>query len=237
MNTEITNASLSSALQIRKGISAVIGSGGKTSLLRTLSLELSREHTVILATSTHFLPFPHCPLLLSEEPEPEMLRARLADSPTGILCVARHAENGKLRSPALPFSVLAELADYVLVEADGSKRLPLKAHAAHEPVIPEGSRQCICVVGASGFYRKIGEVVHRPEHFLSLARERFPELTIDSPAEPKHAAYVLTREGLADQVLLNQMELWGERVDEILREFSAHCPLPLTAASLLHEAL
>lgn len=235
MNTEITSSSFSSALQIHKGISAIVGSGGKTSLLRALSLELSPRHTVILATSTHFLPFPHCPLFLSEEPDPEALRRQLAAAPAGILCVARSAENGKLRAPAIPFPVLAELADYVLVEADGSKRLPLKAHAAHEPVIPEGSGQRICVLGAGGFYRKIKEAVHRPERFLSLAREKFPELTMDSPAEPRHAAYVLTREGIADRVLLNQMELWGARSGEICREFAAYCPLPLTAASLPHE--
>ncbi|MFR3878481.1 MAG: hypothetical protein ACLTYW_10430 [Collinsella sp.] len=45
-------------------------------------------------------------------------------------------ETGKLSAPAEPLNELAQRFDYVLAEADGSKRLPLKAHAAWEPVIP-----------------------------------------------------------------------------------------------------
>ena len=54
------------------------------------------------------------------------------------------------------------------MEADGSRQLPLKAHDAHEPVIPAVSRQVICVVGASGFGKPIRESVHRPEQFCAL---------------------------------------------------------------------
>ena len=43
------------------GVTAVIGSGGKTTLLRTLSREL--PGTVILTTTTHILPFEGVPLL------------------------------------------------------------------------------------------------------------------------------------------------------------------------------
>lgn len=46
---------------------------------------------------------------------------------------------------------LAELFDYVLVEADGSAHRPMKAHAPYEPVIPALTGQTVCVVGASGF--------------------------------------------------------------------------------------
>ena len=50
---------LAEILGVRKGVTAVIGSGGKTTLLRTLGEELARSGArVILATSTKFLPFP-----------------------------------------------------------------------------------------------------------------------------------------------------------------------------------
>ena len=39
-------------LGIRPGLTAVIGSGGKTSLLRVLAQELSRHGTVLLSTTT-----------------------------------------------------------------------------------------------------------------------------------------------------------------------------------------
>ena len=55
--------------------------------------------------------------------------------------------------------------DYVLAEADGSKRLPLKAHAAWEPVIPAATANVVWVVGASGLGKRVAEVVHRPKLF------------------------------------------------------------------------
>ena len=50
---------LAEILGVRKGVTAVIGGGGKTTLLRTLGEELARSGArVILATTTKFLPFP-----------------------------------------------------------------------------------------------------------------------------------------------------------------------------------
>ena len=116
-----------------KGITAVIGSGGKTTLLRILAEELSG--TVILTTSTHILPFAGIPLLVTDDIE----QVRRALALHRVICMGTPAAEGKLTAPSLPFSVLADAADYVIVEADGSKRLPLKAHASHEPVIPENT--------------------------------------------------------------------------------------------------
>ena len=132
------------ALDVRPGVTAVIGSGGKSSLLRRLAEEV--PGTVILCTTTHIRPFFEYPVL--ENPSPADIRQALAAG--RVLCTGTPCENGKLTAPALPMEVLAELADFVLAEADGSRQLPLKAHAAHEPVIPENSRRVICVVGASG---------------------------------------------------------------------------------------
>ncbi len=50
---------LAQALELRRGVTAVIGGGGKTSLLRALGEELAGEgHTVLLCTTTKFFPFP-----------------------------------------------------------------------------------------------------------------------------------------------------------------------------------
>lgn len=178
-------------LAIRRGVTAVIGSGGKTTLLRTLSREL--PGTVILTTTTHILPFAGMPLLPGDDAE--AVRRALADS--RAVCLGTPAAEGKLTAPALPFSVLAQLADYVLVEADGSRQLPLKAHAAHEPVIPGETGQVLCVVGARGFGRPICDTVHRPEIFCALTGAQ-----PDEPATPELAAQALAAEGLAETYLL-----------------------------------
>ena len=96
---------------------------------------------------------------------------------------------------------LADLADFVLVEADGSRRRPMKAHARHEPVIPPCTRQVICVVGLSGLHRPVSEVVHRPELFCPLVG-----CTPEDEATPERVARALVQEHLADTYFLNQAE-------------------------------
>lgn len=48
-------------LGIRPGLTAVIGSGGKTSLLRVLAQELSHRGTVLVSTTTRIMRPNWCP--------------------------------------------------------------------------------------------------------------------------------------------------------------------------------
>lgn len=64
------------------------------------------------------------------------------------------------------------LADYTLVEADGSKGLPLKAHAPHEPVIPPQSNQTILVLGAEGLGRTVAQAGAPPGRSMRALRGR-----------------------------------------------------------------
>ena len=89
-------------LGLRPGVTAVIGSGGKTTLLRILAEELSG--TVILTTSTHILPFSGIPLLVTDDIE----QVRRALALHRVICMGTPAAEGKLTAPALPFSVLAD---------------------------------------------------------------------------------------------------------------------------------
>lgn len=201
--------SFAEALNIRPGITAVIGSGGKTSLLYRLAEEL-RTHRVLLATSTHIRRPPHLPFL-------EEVRQVQPGQP---VCVGSYGPGGKLTAPRQTFARLAALADYVLVEADGSKCLPLKAHAPYEPVIPQGSNQTIAVVGLTGLDRAIREAAHRPERYAALA-----EATLDDPATPERVARVLQREALHTRVLLNQADVTdGRALAQLLS-----CPVVLGA--------
>lgn len=186
---------LAPLLKIEKGVTAIIGSGGKTTLLRTLSGELSGR--VLLCTSTHFQGYADLPTVL--DPTESDLRKTLAAHP--IVCAAGRSPTGKLVDCGLPYETLADLADFVLVEADGSRRRPLKAHALHEPVIPSCTRQVICVVGLSGLHRPVSEVVHRPELFYPLAG-----CTPEDEATPERVARALVQEHLADTYFLNQAE-------------------------------
>ena len=155
---------LSQLLDIRPGVTAVIGGGGKTTLLRTLGEELAGHHTVLLCTTTKILPFPDLPCARTTAELDQLRRSHR------LLCAGTDVPGtGKLAAPETPMALLAERFDYVLVEADGAARRPLKAHAPHEPVIPPEANQTICVVGASGFGQPISEAAHRPERYARLA--------------------------------------------------------------------
>lgn len=147
------------ALCIAPGLTAIIGSGGKSTLLLRLARELAGRGSVLLATSTHMFPPSGVPLVTGDADE---AAKALAASPT--VCAGTFGEKAKLCAPAFTWEEAAALARYVLVEADGSRGLPLKAHAAHEPVIPQGA-DVIAVLGASGFSMRVGDAVHRPELF------------------------------------------------------------------------
>ena len=186
---------------------SVIGSGGKTTLLRYLAERL--PGSVVLTTSTHIFPFPDLPLVdTGEENTPESrgrIRAeiRAALGRSRMICLGRLLPSGKLSSPApfLPFEELLDETDCLLVEADGAAGRPLKAHRPWEPVIPACSGGTVCVVGASGLGKPAAEACHCPELFCALAG-----ISPDRPVEPEHVAAVLNREALADYYLVNQAD-------------------------------
>lgn len=196
---------LAEALDVRPGVTSVVGSGGKTSLIAALAREL--PGTVVLTTTTHILPFTGVPLVISADADDA--RAALAES--RVVCVGSQAEkNGKLVTPDLGIDALASLADHVLVEADGARRLPLKAHAPWEPVIPTCSGRTILVLGASGLDCPIREKVHRPELFCELAG-----CAPDDLATPELVARAANAEPLADVALVNQADVAPERARDL----------------------
>lgn len=212
---------------------SAVGSGGKTSLLAALARELPGR--VVLCTTTHILPFAGVPLVCGGAGEVERALAESRVVCVGVPVEggaggagaagagtagigklgapavgagklgAPAAGAGKLGAPAVGIDVLAELADHVLVEADGSRRLPLKAHASWEPVVPACSEACVLVVGARGLGQPIERVVHRPGLFCSRAG-----CWEDDLASPARVAQVIASEradGLLsfDHLLVNQV--------------------------------
>lgn len=242
---ETVSGNLASALRIEPGITAIIGSGGKSTLLKTLGLELMRAGgRVLLCTTTRMFPVAGVPWdgssrRLGAAPwKPGALHvpgctceacaglARGSICQTGVL----DPETGKLSSPTEPLDELAQRFDYVLAEADGSKRLPLKAHAAWEPVIPAGTANVIWVVGASGLGKPVDEVVHRPELF----RERC-DCELTDIATPERVAQVLNAE--LQMLNLNNARIMLNQVDTLAdptmaERFEAALDRPIIATSL-----
>jgi probable selenium-dependent hydroxylase accessory protein YqeC len=81
----------------------------------------------------------------------------------------QRAEGGKLSM--LPESVLQQysrMADIVFLEADGSKRLPLKVPAKQEPVLTEKSDIVIALCGMNALGKPLAEVCFRLQEACGL---------------------------------------------------------------------
>ena len=214
---------VAAALGVEPGLCAIIGSGGKTSLLLRLAGELPGR--VIVCTSTRILP-PPLPLYTGAD---EAALAALLQA-HGVVCAGTAAERGKLAAPALPFAALCRLADYVLVEADGAKKLPLKAHAEHEPVIPACAGRTVCVVGVDGLGAPVSQTCHRPQIFAQLVG-----VSVDDAVTPEAVAAVLCAEALHDVVLINKVETAADW--QVARRIAALCDTPVVAGSLWRDDL
>lgn len=203
---------LTKLLDICPGVTAVVGSGGKTTLLRTLGEELAGAgHTVLLCTTTKIFPFDGLPCARTEE-ELEKLRREHR-----LLCAGTpYLNTGKLTALSVPLAELASWFDYVLVEADGSAQRPFKAHAAHEPVVPPEARRVVCMVGLSGLGAPIEEVAHRPELYADLAG-----VSVQTPVTAEIAAAVLRQEDRGWRFFINQADTperwaWGRELASLL---------------------
>ena len=143
---------------------ALVGAGGKTSTLYALARQAADSgRTVVVTTTTHILRHPGLPLV--EEPTPERLRAALEGH--GVVTVGTVFRGDKLSGAGTP-EELRRAADVVLVEADGAKRLPLKAPAEYEPVIPPCADAVAAVAGMDAVGQAVGAVCHRPERVCAL---------------------------------------------------------------------
>ena len=211
-------------LKIGRGVTALIGGGGKTTLLYALAEELRGRGRVIVCTSTHIRMPEQYPLMTGDA---EALRVALDKE--NVVCAGTPAEDGKLTAPAASFEELSALADYVRVEADGAKGLPLKAHAGHEPVIPANAQRVVLVVGADGFGKPIDKVCHRPALYAERAGA-----PIDAVVTPEIAARLIAAEGYGDRVYINKVESADDyaAAEELARRLT--CPV---VAGSLHKGV
>ena len=139
---------------------AVVGAGGKTTLIRRLAQKYRTEgRRVFVTTTTHMMA------------ERGTLLDPAADEVAGELeregyCMAGSSVPGTEKIGPLSeaaYRAGCEAADLILVEADGSAHHLLKYPADYEPVIPENTEEIIVVMGADAAGMKVRDAVHRYE--------------------------------------------------------------------------
>jgi probable selenium-dependent hydroxylase accessory protein YqeC len=170
---------IESILQLgSRGVLSLTGGGGKTSLMFHLARLLAEAGMKVLTTTTTKIFTPAASqteiVLIDTDPKKILLRAAPLLERAGHVTAAAEridaADKLKGFTPeAIRFFEDSGLFDWILVEADGSARRPLKAPAEHEPVIPFNTSVLIAVAGLEVLGRPLTEeLVFRSE----LAGER-----------------------------------------------------------------
>jgi xanthine dehydrogenase accessory factor len=165
-------------------IIAVVGSGGKTTHIKKLASRYQNEgKTVLITTSTHM--FIEDDTLLTDDAstiiqalkETGRVMAGIPDGPK-IRALSRET-----------FHSVCAYADVVLVEADGSKHMPLKYPSETEPVIPDNADEILVVCGLHGLDKAAKDACHR----LEIVKRQL-NITDDTRITPHHV-YRLIMEG------------------------------------------
>jgi molybdenum cofactor cytidylyltransferase len=169
------NFTLPTAFQLKpqKELIAFVGGGGKTSLLFALSAALPGRRLLTTTTRIFAAQMQLAPELIfateNAAATEKAIGAALARQ--GVCLVVGNVEGEKAVGvpPELPDAWLARPdVDFVLVEADGSRMRPIKAPAAHEPVIPVAATLVVPVVGIDALDGRFSQVTHRPEIAAAL---------------------------------------------------------------------
>ncbi|SDG76345.1 selenium cofactor biosynthesis protein YqeC [Propionivibrio dicarboxylicus] len=159
---------------------ALVGGGGKTTAMFALAEEFSADgHDVLMTTTTHIADprdepdrsFDHLWLDPAAVADPAQIPKTAAGR--GRRCVlagSDAADAGKLKGiDPEQLTTLRHVWPFILVEADGAKRKPIKAPAAYEPVLPPTADLVLGLIGLDALGRACGtDTVHRPEHFSQI---------------------------------------------------------------------
>jgi molybdenum cofactor cytidylyltransferase len=214
---------LSGALSVKRDeVVALVGGGGKSAAMFRLARDLAAGGGRAVTTTTTHIFASQIALAPAHIADADATREALAaalDRHHHVLVIG--PTNRELRGWC-PDACL-------LTEADGSRMLPFKAPAAHEPVIPAETTLALVVVGADVLGRPLdAEHVHRPERVSALSGAQ-----MGAPVTPEVVALVLAhpeggRKGMPGAarlvVLINKVDaladpaLARETAERLLRE-------------------
>lgn len=180
--------SLIQALNIdvnKKMIISFVGGGGKTTSIYELGLELSKLGKKVIVTTTTHMEMPKKNFVLTDKKSDLLNLLNVENMITvGQKCINI---NGNLNKDIKEITIekikgfsmeytrnLIEYCDFLLIEADGAKKLPLKMPAEHEPVILKESNLVIGVCGIDSIGKSIKDICYRKElieKFLDVDEE------------------------------------------------------------------
>lgn len=166
-------------------IIAVVGAGGKTTFIKnTAKKYLEQGQKVFVTTTTHMMIEENT--MISDDAE-EIIRE--LETKGYVMAGIRHGEKIKALSKKT-YEEVCEHADIVLVEADGSKHMPVKFPAEYEPVIPDNVDEIVILCGLHALGKPLKEVAHRLELVKScLGNSEYDNMNV----EARHIQTIVTK--------------------------------------------
>lgn len=164
-------------------IVGVVGAGGKTTLIATLAQQANAQGLRCgIGTTTHYCAFKQPDFYDgtgNDAAQIEAVRKNLAMH--NVVYTGTVAADGKLSAcKQAMWHALTQTSDLLLVEADGSRRLPIKFPNQTEPVLLPHTDVVLVVMGLSALGKPLCEVCHR--HALACEALACAPDTLVTPA-------------------------------------------------------
>lgn len=196
----------------------LVGGGGKTTVMYELAAAWAAcGRKVLVLTSTHILK----PADGSFAADAAAVHNLWQQGRYAVIGTPELA-TGKLTAPPQEvYENLQPQADVILCEADGSRHLPCKAPAEHEPVLLPDSDIVLAVAGMDALGRPLAQACQRPQ----LAAELL-DCSLDSVIDEQMlTALLLSEQGArknvgarAYYIVLNKCDLLKATQQEKLRQ-------------------
>ena len=153
-------------LMEKSHIVSFVGGGGKTTLMYAMAAHCVRKNWHVLVTTTTHIMRPAGAVWAQTDAELFRLWKHGSYAVAGTA-----APGGKMTvPPQKQLEHWMQLADIVLIEADGSRRMPCKAPAAHEPVLLPQCDIVLAVAGVSALGESLEKGCFRAELAQQILR-------------------------------------------------------------------
>lgn len=154
----------------KKDVVSFVGAGGKTTMMFKLAEELRGHNKVLVTTTTKiYIPLEDKYDYICTDSEMLIRYMTMKENGIYVLGLGVTKENKLLGLSQKQIDELAPHFDYILIEADGSKKKQLKGWSEFEPVIYSKTTKTIGIVDIQSFGMVVSEDnVHRSNIFCEL---------------------------------------------------------------------
>lgn len=228
-------------------IKAIVGAGGKTSLIKKMAYDYVKQgKNVFVTTSTHM--FIENDTLLSDDHN-EIIEHMMKNH----YVMAGIKEHNKIKALSIDtYNKVCEYADVVLIEADGSAHYPLKFLKDNEPVIYNNVDEIIIVFGMHSLEQLAKDAVFRFElnhryynlkeddvideiHLMNIVKKGYVDILKEKYSDKKISVYGANANNLYQKVIASLIE-YGQDVSLVKKEWFNQTP-PLIILGAGHVSL